>query len=109
MENKIIDSDISSDLLIDEDMTPEMIEQVEMINVIINTDIIDNTTALKILISVSQSVFSSEMVNDLDRALISKALDSIQNSIDTGCDFCIKLDSTETENDLGDYDDFPSD
>lgn len=74
-----------------DELTEEMMEQVEIINTIINTDIIDTTTALNILINVASSLFHNEALNDLDRTLITKAFDSIQNTVDKGEDFFIKV------------------
>lgn len=76
---------------ISDEITPEMMEQVEIINTIINTEIIDTTTALNILVNVATSLFHNEALNDLDRTLISKALESIQHTVDKGEDFFIKV------------------
>lgn len=78
---------------ITDDMDEAMAEQMDAINKIINTEIVDTTTALNILINVAQITFESELLNDLDRHLIGKAFASIQNSIDTNNDFVIKLGS----------------
>ena len=77
------------------EITPEMQQEVELINEILNTELIDNTTALNILINVANSVFNSEILNDLDRTLIAKAFDSLQATVEKGEDFFIKVENQE--------------
>ena len=79
------------------DVTPEMQQQIDEINEIINADMIDPTTALNILINVAQVSFDQEHLTDLDRHLITKAFMCIQDKIDKGENFEIKIDSGEEE------------
>jgi len=82
---------------ITDDMDPGMVAQMNAINDIINTDIIDNTTALNILINVAQATFDSGLLNDLDRHLIVKAFACIEDSISKCEDFIIKYEDSDDE------------
>lgn len=79
------------------EVTPEMQQQIDEINEIINSDMIDPTTALNILINVAQVSFDQEHLSDLDRHLITKAFICIQDKIDKGENFEILIDSGEEE------------
>ncbi len=52
---------------------------------------INPTTALNILISAVQSSFDDPRFNDLDRALIAKALDCLETKFTQGKNFMIKI------------------
>ena len=52
---------------------------------------INPTTALNILISAVQSSFDDSRFNDLDRALIAKALDCLEEKFTQGKNFMIKV------------------
>ena len=68
-----------------------MNDKLKEITDILNKDTIDPTTALNILITVAQSSFDKEHLNDLDRALIAKALDCFKEKLDKGKNFMIKV------------------
>jgi hypothetical protein len=93
--NEVVSDNDTTQLTKTEDMSQEMMDQVDLINELLNTDIIDHTTALNILINVSSSLYHNEALNDLDRTLITKAFDSIQNAIEKGENFHIKLENDE--------------
>jgi hypothetical protein len=86
-----------SEIEITDSMNPAMVEQMEVINDIMKTEVIDTTTALHILINVAQITYDSELLNDLDRHLITKAFISIQNCLDAGKDFTILMGNDPTE------------
>ena len=80
------------EVLIPEEITPEMKEQMEEINDILNTPIIDTTMALNIIINAVQVCYeNSTIFNELDKALITKALNSFQEKVKNGEDFIIKV------------------
>lgn len=58
---------------------------------ILNAKEIDPTTALNILISVSQVSFDKDHLNDADRMLITKALTCFKKKIDNGKNFLIRV------------------
>ncbi len=66
-------------------------DKLKEITEILNKDKIEPTTALNILISAIQSSFDKPHFNDLDRALISKALDCFKEKLDLGKNFMIKV------------------
>ena len=75
-----------------ETISPEMQQQMDEINKILNTPIIDTTMALNIIINAVQICYEkSDIFNDLDKALIAKALNSFQEKIKLGNDFLIKV------------------
>lgn len=77
---------------IEEQISPEMEEQMREIKEILNTPIIDTTMALNIIINAVQVCYDNEKVfNDLDRALISKALEAFKEKIKSGTDFVIQV------------------
>lgn len=69
----------------------EKSKKLSEITEILNKEKIEPTIALNILISVAQSSFDKPHLNDLDRALISKALDCLKNKLDLGKNFMIKV------------------
>ena len=75
-----------------ETISPEMQQQMDEINKILNTPIIDTTMALNIIINAVQICYEkSDIFNDLDKALIAKSLNSFQEKIKLGNDFLIKV------------------
>lgn len=52
---------------------------------------IDPTTAVNILISAVQSSFDKPHFNDLDRAIVAKALDCLEEKLTQGKNFMIKV------------------
>jgi len=52
---------------------------------------IDPTTAVNILISAVQSSFDKPHFNDLDRAIVAKALDCLEEKFTQGKNFMIKV------------------
>ena len=86
-----IHEDHKEDVLIP-DVTPEMKQQMEEINEILNTPVIDTTMALNIIINAVQVCYDgSTIFNELDKALIAKALGSFQEQVKKGEDFTIKV------------------
>jgi len=65
-------------------------DKLQEVKNIIEKDI-DPTTALNILISAVQSSFDKPHFNDLDRALIAKALDCLEEKFTKGKNFMIKV------------------
>jgi hypothetical protein len=73
------------------EMTPEMQERLDQINSILQADEIEPTTALNILINATQVSFDKEHFTDLDRFLISKALNCLSKKVEEGQDFLVKV------------------
>jgi hypothetical protein len=69
----------------------DLSQKIKEISDILKKDEIDPTTAINILISTAQSSFDKPHFNDLDRALIAKALDCLEKKIKTGKNFQIKV------------------
>jgi len=69
----------------------EQSDKLKEITEILNSDKIEPTIALNILISAIQSSFDKSHFNDLDRALISKALDCFKEKLDLGKNFMIRV------------------
>ena len=87
-----MDENNKEDVLMSEELTPEMKEQMAEINEILNTPVIDTTMALNIIINAVQVCYEgSKIFNDLDKALIAKALGSFQEQVKKGEDFTIKV------------------
>lgn len=80
-----------------EEMTPEMKQQMDDIQQILETPVIEPTVALNIIINAVQVCYESSTFNDLDRALISKALQSLSAEVKAGKDFVIKVDKNLSE------------
>ena len=66
-------------------------EKIEEIKRILEKKMIDPTTALNILISAVQSSFDKPHFNDLDKALILKALECFEDKVNLGKNFMIKI------------------
>ena len=75
-----------------EQITPEMQQQMDEIKQILDTPVIDTTMALNIIINAVQVCYeNSTIFNELDKALITKALNSFQEQVKKGEDFLIKV------------------
>lgn len=75
-----------------DEITPDMQEQIKEIKEILDSPEIDPTMALNIIINAVQVCYDSEDVfNDLDKALISKALTCFQDKVKKGENFEIKV------------------
>ena len=74
------------------DITPDIQKQMEEIKEILNTPVINTTMALNIIINAVQVCYdNSDIFNDLDRALIAKALESFKEQVKKNEDFTIKI------------------
>lgn len=73
------------------EVTPEMQQKIDQINSIIEAEEIEPTTAVNILINAVQVSFDKEHFTDLDRFLISKALNCLSKKVEQGEDFMIKV------------------
>ena len=77
---------------IPEELTPEMQEQMNEISEILNTPQIDPTMALNIIINAVQVCYDmKDLFNELDRALISKALSCFQDKVANNENFTIQV------------------
>jgi hypothetical protein len=65
--------------------------QMEEIQEILSAEEIEPTTALNILLHAINVSYDKEHFNDLDRALIARALGCFKDYIDKGEDFLIKV------------------
>jgi hypothetical protein len=74
-----------------EEITPEVQAQMDEINTLLNKPQIEPTQALNIIINAVQVCYTSEIFNDLDKALISKALGCFQDKIEKNENFEIKV------------------
>lgn len=75
-----------------DEITPEMQEQINEIKEILDSPEIEPTMALNIIINAVQVCYDAEDVfNDLDKALISKALTCFQDKVKKGENFEIKV------------------
>lgn len=75
-----------------EQITPEMQQQMDEIKQILDTPVIDTTMALNIIINAVQVCYdNADIFNELDKALIAKALGSFQEQVKKGEDFTIKV------------------
>lgn len=73
-------------------ITPEMQQQMDEVKQILDTPIIDTTMALNIIINAVQVCYdNADIFNELDRALIAKALSSFQEQVKKNEDFVIKV------------------
>lgn len=73
-------------------ITPDMQMQMEEIKEILNTPVINTTMALNIIINAVQVCYdNADIFNDLDRALIAKALESFREQVSKNEDFVIKI------------------
>lgn len=61
----------------------------EMIQDLLNSDIIEDTTCINILINAVSLTLESDLLTDLDRALIFKVLFSLKKKIENGDDIII--------------------
>ena len=74
------------------EVTPEIQAQMEEINAILTSDTIDPTMALNIIINAVQVCYDMDaLFNDLDRALISKALSCFQDKVKNNESFTINV------------------
>jgi hypothetical protein len=74
------------------DITPDMQKQMEEIKEILNTPVINTTMALNIIINAVQVCYdNADIFNDLDRALIAKALEAFKEQVKNNEDFTIKI------------------
>lgn len=74
--------------IMNDDNSPHMQEKINTINDIINSDKIDPTMSLNILINAIQGVYDKEDIfNDLDKFLISKALLCFKDKVESGENF----------------------
>jgi len=77
-------------------ITPDMEKQMEEIKEILNTPVINTTMALNIIINAVQVCYeNADIFNDLDRALIAKALESFKEQVKKNEDFVIKIQQPE--------------
>jgi len=75
------------------EFTPEMQTQMDEINSILNNPQIEPTMALNIIINAVQVCYDmEELFNDLDRALISKALTCFQEKVANKENFTINVE-----------------
>jgi hypothetical protein len=61
----------------------------EMIQNLLNSDVIEDTTCINIIINAVGLTLESELLTELDRALILKALFSLNQKIEKGEDILI--------------------
>ncbi|NBO22481.1 hypothetical protein EBU94_03950 [bacterium] len=69
-------------------------EQLEIQNEvleILNTEYVEPTVAVNILINAVQASFEHDCYTDTDRQLIAKSLQSLKRQIDLGEDFIVKV------------------
>jgi len=75
-----------------EEVTPEMQQQMDEINKILQAPSIEPTMALNIIINAVQVCYDTEnLFNDLDKALISKSLQCFQEKVKAGENFTINV------------------
>ena len=79
-----------------EDSNPEQVDtetqtRIDELNKIIEAETIEPTIAINIIVNAVQVSFDKEHFNDLDRYLISKALNCLKEKVDAGEDFVIKV------------------
>lgn len=72
-------------------ISPEEQERIDEINELINTEKLDATTSMNILINAIQVSYDKEHFNDLDRYLIGKALNCFKEYIEKEEDIVIKV------------------
>lgn len=77
--------------LTQEELTPELQAQMDEINTLLSQPQIEPTQALNIIINAVQVCYGSEIFNELDKALISKALNCFQDKIEKNENFEIKV------------------
>ena len=73
------------------EFTPEELEQMKEAQEILDADKIEPTIALNILLGAVNASYDKEHFNDLDRALIGKALLTFKDLVEAGEDFLIKV------------------
>jgi hypothetical protein len=71
--------------------TEEEIEQMKEAQEILDAETIEPTVALNILLGAVNASYNKDHFNDLDRALIGKALITFKNLSEAGEDFTIKV------------------
>lgn len=74
-----------------EEISPELQAQMEEINSLLNKPQIEPTQALNIIINAVQVCYETDIFNELDKALISKALSCFQDKIEKNENFEIKV------------------
>ena len=78
--------------LTQEELTPEMKAQIAEIKEILDTPQIEPTMAINIIINAVQVCYDTTGIfNELDKALISKALNCFQDKVNKKEDFTIKV------------------
>ena len=83
-----------SDQISDTQMSdPEMQARIDEINQILSSDTMEPTVAINIIISAVQASFDKDHFTEIDRVLISKALNCLKSKVDAGEDIIIKVDS----------------
>ena len=78
-----------------EEVTPELQSQMNEIQALLNKPQIEPTQALNIIVNAVQVCYNNEIFNDLDKALISKALSCFQDKIEKNENFEIKVNENE--------------
>ena len=83
---------MNENLTPEQEFSPEMQAQMNEINGILNQPQIDPTMALNIIINAVQVCYDmKDLFNELDKALISKALNCFQDKVTKKEDFTIKV------------------
>ncbi len=76
---------------LENNLTEEELQIQEEVLEILNTEFIEPTMAVNILINAVQTAFDHDCFTDTDRQLIVKSLQSLKRQIDLGEDFTIKV------------------
>lgn len=86
-----ITEESNSQQLDSQQLDPESQARVDELNRIIEAETIEPTVAINIIVNAVQVSFDKEHFNDLDRYLISKALNCLKEKVDAGEDFVVKV------------------
>lgn len=73
------------------ELSPEEKERMDEIKSLVESESLDPTTSMNILINAVQLAFDSELFNDLDRYLIAKSLSCFKTHVDKGEDIILKV------------------
>jgi len=76
---------------IENNLTEEELELQQEVLEILNTEYLEPTISVNILINAVQTAFEHDCFTDTDRQLIVKSLQSLKRFIDLGEDFTIKV------------------
>jgi hypothetical protein len=76
---------------IENNLTEEELELQQEVLEILNTEYLEPTISVNILINAVQTAFEHDCYTDTDRQLIVKSLQSLKRFIDLGEDFTIKV------------------